>query len=224
MCADFSRYSVIVPALNEAAGIAACLRALAPLRAGGGELIVVDGGSADGTKAVATPWADKVIDAPRGRATQMNAGAAMAGGEVLCFVHADTQMSPDAMVQLARVQSWGRFDVSFSGRIRGLRMVAWMMNKRSCLTGVVTGDQCLFIPRALFKEIGGFPVQPLMEDVEISKRLRRHARPHCLRGPVITDSRRWASRGIWPTIVLMWFMRLAYFLGAKPERLAQWYR
>lgn len=221
---DFERISVVVPMLDEAVAIRACLRALAPLRAAGGEVIVVDGGSTDGSIAHAGQWADRIMVAPRGRAAQMNAGAAIARGAMLCFVHADTRVSPAALEYLARATGWGRFTVRFSGRPAVLRVVAWMMNRRSCLTGIATGDQCLFVSRGLFEQVGGFPTQPLMEDVEISKRLRRLHPPHCASAEVITDSRRWERRGVLRTILLMWWLRLAYFLGAHPTLLAAWYR
>ncbi|MCB1735552.1 MAG: TIGR04283 family arsenosugar biosynthesis glycosyltransferase [Gammaproteobacteria bacterium] len=219
-----NRCSIIVPALNEAGGIVACLTALETMRARGGEVIVVDGGSRDQTRFLAAPLADLVLAASRGRASQMNAGAAAARGDVLCFVHADTVLSAEAIAQLQEVRRWGRFEVRFSGRSGLLRLVAWMMNRRSCLSGIATGDQCMVMTRECFDRVGGFPELPLMEDVEISKRLRRIARPHCFRASVTTDSRRWDSRGTVRTILLMWWLRLAYFLGVSPQRLARWYR
>jgi len=219
------RLSIVVPVLDEAAGISAALRALAPLRARGHEVIVADGGSSDGTPALCAGHADAVIAAPRGRARQMNAGAARARGEVLLFLHADTLLPPDADATVLRAgAAWGRFDVRISGRSALLPVVAMLMNARSRRTGIATGDQAIFVRRALFDAVGGFPDQPLMEDIELSRRLRAHARPACLRERVVTSGRRWDQRGAWRTIVLMWTLRLRYWLGASPEVLARAYR
>lgn len=224
MATEFAHVSVVVPMLDEASGIGATLAALAPLRHGGGEVIVVDGGSTDVSVEIARPLADRVISSPRGRATQMNAGAAIARGRLLCFVHADTLMSARAVEMLRDVDGWGRFEVRLSGRGVLLGVIGWMMSRRSCLTGIATGDQCLFVARELFDTVGGFPEQPLMEDIEISKRLRRIVWPRCLLAPVVTDSRRWRRRGVVRTILLMWWLRWAYAVGVSPTRLAEWYR
>jgi rSAM/selenodomain-associated transferase 2 len=222
------RLSIVVPALDEAAGIAAALEPLAPLRAAGHEVIVVDGGSSDATAAVAARFADRVLAAPRGRASQMNAGAGVAAGEVLLFLHADTRL-PDGADRLVldalatSRRAWGRFDVRIEGRHWLLAVVAWLMNRRSRWTGIATGDQAIFVRRAAFETVGGFPAQPLMEDVELSARLKRISPPVCLDGPVVTSGRRWESYGVLRTILLMWWLRLCYFLGTPPERLAQRY-
>jgi rSAM/selenodomain-associated transferase 2 len=218
------RLSIIVPMLDEAGGIAATLGALRPL---GAEIIVVDGGSSDGTLAAATPHADRAIVAPRGRARQMNAGAAVASGEVLLFLHADTRLPPggDQLV-LAALDAgarWGRFDVRIAGNSPLFPLIATMMNRRSRLTGIATGDQAIFVHRDLFAAVGGFPDQPLMEDIALSARLRRIGRPACLRARVTTSGRRWEAKGVWRTILLMWSLRLRYFLGAAPEQLARDY-
>lgn len=223
------RLSIVVPALNEAGVIGDTLQALAPLRAQGCEVIVVDGGSRDATVALAQAWADRVLAAPRGRASQMNAGAAAARGDVLLFLHADTRLPADAHRQIetgmARTgRRWGRFDVRLSGVHPLLRVVERLMNLRSRLSGIATGDQAMFVERRLFLEVGAFPDQPLMEDVELSKRLKRHGRPLCLRVPVVTSSRRWEEGGIVRTILLMWALRAAYALGVPAERLARRYR
>ncbi|RUQ40874.1 MAG: glycosyltransferase [Candidatus Competibacteraceae bacterium] len=219
--------SIIVPVLNEAAGITAHLAMLAPLRAAGVELLVVDGGSTDATMALARPLADTVLSAPRGRATQMNIGAAHARGATLLFLHADTSLPPDAAahikVALAGGNAWGRFDVRISGQHPLLPVVAWAMNQRSRLTGIATGDQALFVRRAVFEQFGGFPELPLMEDIALSRRLKRHSPPACLRAQVLTSGRRWEQHGVLRTILLMWWLRLAYFLGADPHRLARRY-
>lgn len=223
------RLSIVVPALDEAAGIAATLDALAPLRARGAEVLVVDGGSTDATVALAVPRCDRVIAGPRGRARQMNAGAAVARAPVLLFLHADTRLPEGAddalLAALAGGPHWGRFDVRIEGRPPLLRVVAALMNLRSRLTGIVTGDQALFVRRDRFEALGGFPDQPLMEDIELSRRLRRAAgRPACLRLRVTTSGRRWEQRGVWRTIVLMWWLRWRYWRGAAPEALARAYR
>lgn len=219
------RISIIVPTLNEAHGIAATLTPLQTLRQAGHEVIVVDSGSTDDTVAHAAPLADHLVTSPRGRACQMNAGAAAATGDVLLFLHADTMLPLDASAHITTDNShlWGRFDVRLTGTHPLLRMVESMMNLRSRLTGIATGDQALFVERALFLEVGGFPEQPLMEDIALSRTLKRHGRPLCLRARVTTSSRRWEQNGVCSTILLMWRLRLAYFLGADPVRLARLY-
>jgi rSAM/selenodomain-associated transferase 2 len=224
-----SPISIVMPVLNEAAGIEAVLRALQPLRARGVEVVVADGGSTDHTKRFAARWADAVVDAPRGRARQMNAGAAQAQREVLLFLHADTLLPPDAdrLIQAAlqRGAAWGRFDVRISGRPWMLWVVAWFINLRSRLSGIATGDQALFITRPLFEQLGGFADQPLMEDVELCRSLKALGlRPACLRERVTTSGRRWEQRGVWRTIVLMWWLRWRYWRGAAPSELAKVYR
>ena len=226
------KLSIIVPALNEAENIGACLERLQPLRQSGHELIVVDGGSADETLAIAHSLADKVLVAPRGRAQQMNAGAGIASGEVLVFLHADTILPVQAADTIERACQrkcsdgvlWGRFDVRLSGRRMLYRLIEALINLRSRLTAVATGDQVIFIQRSLFQHVGGYPDIALMEDVAISKQLRSIARPFCLRPPVVTSSRRWEKQGIASTILLMWKLRLLYFCGVSPERLLKMYR
>ena len=219
--------SIVMPVLNEAAGIEDTLRALAPYRTRGVEVIVVDGGSHDGTAARALPLADRVIDSPRGRAAQMNAGAEAAKGDVLLFLHADTRLpdNADALIAdgLARSErAWGRFDVRFDDG-GWLHLVAFMMNWRSWATGICTGDQALFMTRAAFERVGGFPVIALMEDVAASARLKQITRPLCLDACVITSSRRWRQHGVWRTVLMMWRLRLAFFFGGDPKRLARHY-
>ena len=223
-----SSLSIVVPALDEAEAIETTLRALAPLRARGAEVIVADGGSADATAARALPLADRVATAPRGRARQMNAGAALASGDVLLFLHADTLLPRDADRHVRRAvdagAAWGRFDVRIAGRPRMLGIVAGLMNARSRWTGVATGDQAIFVRRAVFERLGGFPDQPLMEDVELTRRLREIGRPACLRVRVTTSGRRWETRGVWRTIFLMWRLRWRYWRGESPHALAEAYR
>jgi len=219
--------SIIMPVLNEVATIEATLMALSPFHARGVELIVVDGGSNDKTMTLAEPLVDQVLSAPRGRAAQMNCGAAAARGNVLLFLHADTRLPDDAdtlirdgLVQSGRV--WGRFDVRFNAG--GLFfLIAALMNLRSRLTGISTGDQAIFVTRAAFESAGGFPPIALMEDIALSARLKRISRPLCLRACVTTSARRWRTRGVLRTVFLMWRLRLAYFLGADPAQLARRY-
>lgn len=214
-----ARLSIVVPALNEAGGIRAALDALAPLRARGHEVIVVDGGSTDGTAELAAALCDRVLSAPRGRASQMNAGARAASGEVLLFLHADTRLPERFTIPADSL--WGRFDVRIQGRHPLLRVVAWAMNLRSRLTGIATGDQAIFVRRQAFP---GFEEIPLMEDIALSRRLKRLGAPACLREQVVTSGRRWESRGVLRTIFLMWRLRLLYFLGVSPQSLARRYR
>ena len=220
--------SVVMPVLDEAAGISATLRALAPLRARGHEVIVVDGGSADATVALASAGADRVIQGPRGRARQMNAGAAVAQGEVLLFLHADTLLpdAADGAVQQAIHEGarWGRFDVRISGGKAMFPVISALMNLRSRWSGITTGDQALFVQRTLFMQLGGYADQPLMEDIELSRRLRVLSPPACLRLRVLTSGRRWQQRGVWRTVWLMWRLRWRYWRGASPEALARAYR
>ncbi len=217
-----------MPVLNEAATLRQSLATLAPLRAAGHRLIVVDGGSHDDTLAQCHGQVDALLTAPRGRARQMNAGAATADGDVLLFLHADTTLPDhaDACVTQALAQGaqWGRFDVRISGKSPMLKVISRMMNWRSRVTGIATGDQAMFVRRALFEQIGGFPDQPLMEDIALSRRLLKHGPPACLREVVRTSGRRWESRGVWRTIWLMWRLRWRYWRGASPEVLARAYR
>ena len=222
------KLSIIVPVLDEARGIVPALNALAPFRARGAEAIVVDGGSADDTMALATPLADRVIAAPRGRAAQMNAGAAIATGDLLLFLHADTTLPEHADGLLLGALSdpawqWGRFDVRIEGRSPLLRVVAGFMNWRSQITGIATGDQAMFARRAAFDAAAGFPEIPLMEDIALSKKLKRLSRPLCLAARVVTSGRRFDQAGVVRTVLLMGRLRLAYFLGAEPAALARRY-
>jgi len=219
--------SIIMPVLDEAAGIEAALAALAPFRARGVEVIVADGGSQDATAALAHPLADYVIATARGRAAQMNAGAAAASGDIYLFLHVDTQLPPDAdrlvVDGIAHSgQDWGRFDVRFDGGGL-LALVALTMNLRSRITGIATGDQAAFVTRAAFERAGGFPAIALMEDVALSVKLKRIGRPLALRARVTTSARRWRKHGVLRTVLLMWGLRLRYFLGADPAKLARAY-
>ena len=220
--------SIIVPVLDEAAGISAALEALTPFRQRGVEVIVVDGGSRDRTMELARPLADRTIAAPRGRGAQMNAGAAIATGDVLLFLHADTRLPPDVdglLLEAMRDSTWqwGRFDTRIEGGNPLLAMVAGFMNWRSLITGIATGDQAMFVRRAAFDAAGGFPDIPLMEDVALSKRLKRIGRPLGLAARVVTSGRRYHKRGVIRMILLMWRLRFEYFLGVEPAALARRY-
>ncbi|WP_338057556.1 TIGR04283 family arsenosugar biosynthesis glycosyltransferase [Sulfuriflexus mobilis] len=222
------RCSIIVPVLNEAGTLPAWLSHLQTFRQAGHELILVDGGSHDASITLARPWVDKIITTSAGRGRQMNAGAAQARHEILVFLHADTFLPEDAMQVITqaladRRQAWGRFNVRLSGRHPLLRLIALMMNIRSCITGIATGDQAMFVRREVFEAQKGFSTIPLMEDIELSKRLRQQTRPACVRETVTTSSRRWEEHGILRTMWLMWRLRLAYWRGASPERLLQRY-
>lgn len=222
------RLSIIIPVLNEARSLQAHLPLLQAAREAGHEVILVDGGSTDEGPALAAPLVDKLVRSPAGRALQMNAGAAQASGDLLLFLHVDTRLPEGAiaLLQQAFVQpavQWGRFDVRLSGAHRAFRLIETMINLRSRVSGVATGDQALFLRAGLFHAIGGFPAIPLMEDVAITKTLRRLSRPLCLRERVTTSSRRWEQHGIVRTVLLMWWLRLLYVCGMSPARLRDMY-
>jgi rSAM/selenodomain-associated transferase 2 len=222
--------STIIPTLNEAATISDTLAALQPMRKRGHQVILVDGGSQDSTFSIAKPLVDLALCSSAGRATQMNAGAGVAHGDLLWFLHADTHIPVDTELLLEPLlrdctKEWGRFDIRLSGNELSLRIIERMMNWRSRLSGIATGDQGIFIYRDTFERIGGFSDMPLMEDVDISRRLKRASgMPLCLSHKLTTSSRRWEKHGVLPTIVLMWRLRLAYWLGASPTDLARQYR
>lgn len=222
------RLSIVVPVLDEAGGIVASLDALQPYRRWGHEVIVVDGGSRDDTVALATPRCDRLVVASRGRASQMNVGAQVASGDVLVFLHADTRLPDRADALIEEGLSvpgaiWGRFDVRIEGASRWFPVIAALMNLRSRWTGMATGDQAIFVKRAVFDAMGGYADIALMEDLALSRALRRRAPPVCLRDRVLTSGRRWERHGVVRTILLMWRLRLAWWLGANPERLARRY-
>lgn len=252
-----SRLRIVMPVLNEGADLVARLRALTPLRERGAEVVVVDGGSTDSTWAIARRWADAVLVAPRGRASQMNAGARWVKKTpvlrahnalninyfdskqsntnmpiqgyptALVFLHADTHLPAHADRQIADAlqagHDWGRFDVRIQGQHPLLPMVAALMNWRSRWRHIATGDQAIFVRRSSFEAVGGFPDQPLMEDIALSAKLARLSPPACLSGPVVTSGRRWDQHGFWRTVLLMWQLRWAYWRGASPHALAARY-
>lgn len=222
--------SVIVPILNEAALVPALARRLEMLSAQGLEVLVVDGGSADGGAARLAEQGLRVLSSAPGRARQMNRGAAVARGDILLLLHADTELPNHAAARIEAAlrdgrHHWGRFDLRIAGRSRWLPMIAFMVNWRSRLTAIATGDQAMFVRASVFAEIGGFAEQPLMEDIELCRRLRQAAgRPLCLRRKVVTSGRRWDQNGTWATIFMMWRLRWAYWRGVSAQRLAERYR
>lgn len=223
------KLSVIVPLLNEAPQLPGQLANLRPLLRDGDEVILADGGSDDDTVAIAEAAGFTVVKAPRGRASQMNAGAALATGQVLLFLHADTRLPEQAHACIDHALAngkhvWGRFDVRIAGRAFMLRVIGGLMNLRSRLSGIATGDQAMFVTRTCFESLRGFPDQPLMEDIELSKRLRALSWPACIRHRVTTSGRRWETRGVWRTILLMWRLRWNYWRGVPAQKLADAYR
>lgn len=221
-----SLISIVIPVLNEARHLAAKLQAL-QLHRNSCQLLLIDGGSQDASEAIAEPWVDKIRHSPPGRARQMNLGAAEADADILLFLHADTQLPDDAVTLIIQAfadgYQWGRFDVKFDNPKPIFKLIAMMMNHRSRLTGIATGDQCLFVTRQAFQAVGGFPEIALMEDIALSARLKKHGKPCCLNANVITSARRWEQHGVVKIILLMWRMRLAYFFGADPDELATRY-
>ncbi len=222
------RISVIIPVLNEANLIVKTLSALQSLRQAGHEVIVVDGGSHDATLSLSKPYADRLIQGSRGRSRQMNNGAKSANNEILLFLHADTLL-PEGADRLIlegiekKKKSWGRFDVKLSGKGPLFRVIEFLMNWRSRLSSIATGDQAIFAKTDLFQSVGGFPEIDLMEDIALSKILKNHGRPLCLWQRVLTSSRRWEEKGFLRMILLMWLLRLAYFFKTDPKRLAKLY-
>lgn len=219
--------SIIIPTLNEEVGISCFLTKLQALRPQC-ELIVVDGGSKDETINLAESYVDDVIKSGQGRALQMNVGAAMASAPVLLFLHADTCLPNDAVEHIKQAMNkgfcWGRFDIKLTGKSPMLSIVAWMMNKRSRWTGIATGDQAIFVKKEIFDRVGGYADIALMEDINLSAKLKEKGKPYCSRSRVISSGRRWLSFGIFKTISLMWWLRLRYFLGTDPVELERLYR
>ncbi|TDX32843.1 rSAM/selenodomain-associated transferase 2 [Modicisalibacter xianhensis] len=219
--------SIIIPTLDEAATIELHLSSLLSLWVCGCEIIVVDGGSTDDTPRLAAPYASQVIASRPGRATQMNAGARASRSERLLFLHADTRLPRRAdklvLAALCNSQRWGRFDIRLEGRSSWLPVVSLAMNLRSRLTGIATGDQALFMTRDAFEAVGGFPEQPLMEDIELCRRLKRLSPPACLHERVCSSGRRWDCQGGWRTIVQMWRLRYRYWRGTDSQTLAKEY-
>lgn len=222
------KISIIIPVLNEAEHIADTLKSLDPYRRQGHEVIVIDGGSKDDTVPIAEQYADKVLRSDAGRALQMNSGIDEALGDVLLFLHADTRLPGDAAAMVIHAVEegcfWGHFNVRLSGRHFMFRIIERMMNMRSCITGVATGDQAIFVSLESIQIVGAYPQLPLMEDVVFSKRLRNLGWPACIRQQVVTSSRRWEEKGILRTMLLMWRLRLLFFLGMSVDKLARQYQ
>lgn len=215
---------IVVPVLNESPQLASYLGELQRFRERGVQIVVVDGGSSDDSLEIARDLADLAFVAPQGRARQMNAGSAACTSDMLLFLHADTRLphNADTLVRRATLggRDWGRFDVTIDSPRPVMRLVGALMNLRSRWSGIATGDQAMFVRQDLFHRVGGFPDQPLMEDVALSALLKRHGAPACLRDRVTTSARRWERHGLWRTILLMWRLRAAYFFGADPLELA----
>jgi len=223
------KLSIIIPVFNEAENIANTLKQLQVYRQRDHEVIVVDGGSRDNTVDCVQDMADQLLISKPGRAMQMNIGAEQAQSEVLVFLHADTQLpnSADTLIIKAMEQAaqWGRFNVRLSGQHILFRLIENMMNWRSCLTGIATGDQVIFVRRTLFEQVGGYPEIKLMEDIELSKKLKLFGKPVCIKQRVTTSSRKWEKNGIVRTMLLMWRLRLLYFFGVSPNKLhARYYQ
>ena len=222
------KVSIIIPVLNEAEHIADTLISLASYRSQGHEVIVIDGGSNDGTVSISQQYADSVLRSDAGRAMQMNSGIDEASGDALLFLHADTRLPADAVAKLIHAVEdgyfWGRFNVRLSGKHFMFRIIERMMNLRSCITGVATGDQAIFVSHESIEIVGAYPRLPLMEDIVFSKRLRELGRPACISQQVVTSSRRWEDKGILRTMLLMWRLRLLFFLGVSADRLARQYQ
>ena len=219
--------SIVIPVLNEDGSIKNLLQQLQSYRQQGHEIIVVDGGSIDDTISISESLSDKVIPSSSGRALQMNNGAAQSRNDTLWFIHADTVLPDNALenVQQALTKSdWGRFNVKLSGSNILFRLIETMMNIRSCMTGVATGDQAMFVKRKLFESVRGYSNLPLMEDVDLSKKLKKFSRPNCLKETLTTSSCRWEKNGILSTVLLMWRLRFLYWLGVSADKLASQYK
>lgn len=220
------KISIILPVLNEEKTIAATLRALVQIAPH--EVIVVDGGSIDRTVEICRHYGVKILTSSRGRARQMNAGAQEASGDALLFLHADTRLPDSALDDIQRALRnpcylGGRFDVQLDGTHWMLKIVGQMINYRSRITKVGTGDQAIFVRREVFERIGGYPDIPLMEDIALCRALKRRGQIACLRTRVVTSARRWESEGVWRTIVRMWTLKFLYLAGVPPARLKQFY-
>ena len=222
------RIAIVIPTLNEGASINDTLSALQAWRQRGHQIILVDGGSNDSTTTNAEHLVDLILHSPKGRALQMNMGAENSDADVLLFLHADTRLKEgsDQLIieSISKDKLWGRFNVSFTSDRIIFKVIAYFMNLRSCITSIATGDQAIFVEKQLFDEVGRFPTQPLMEDIQLSITLRGRGRADCLKETATTSSRRWEQQGVYKTILQMWLLRLAYFCGVPAERLKYWYK
>jgi len=224
---SITKLSFIIPCLNEEKYIVETLQRLQKCRHHGHEIILSDGGSKDRTIEFAKPLIDQHIITSAGRAKQMNQGAKVANGNILCFLHADTlapESIDEAILEFENKFSWGFFQIKLSGKHWQFRIIEWMINNRSQISQIASGDQGIFVTRTLFNKISGFSEMPLMEDIELSKRLKKISPPVCIRRTRLnTSSRRWEKHGIIRTVLLMWGLRLAYFLGTPTNTLAKAY-
>jgi rSAM/selenodomain-associated transferase 2 len=221
------KVSIIIPVLNESLHITETLEHLQQYRDQGHEIIVVDGGSYDNTVLCATNLSDRVVKSKPGRAMQMNAGVKYAQNDALLFLHADTVLPVGAcdliIDALCSDNAWGRFDVRLSGKNWMFRVIENLMSWRSRLTSIATGDQAIFVLKRLFIDAGAYPEIRLMEDIALSKELRNYKKPVCIKNQVVTSSRKWEKNGVLKTVLLMWRLRLMYFFGASPDKLARSY-
>jgi rSAM/selenodomain-associated transferase 2 len=220
------RISVIVPVLNEEKSIAASLMELQRLKPE--EMIIVDGGSSDETREICQRFGVELYLSHPGRAAQMNFGAQRASGDVLLFLHADTRLPPSAFDDIrAALQDrqvlGGRFDLELDSPRPLLKLIGFMISLRSRLSKVGTGDQAIFVRREIFAELGGYADIPLMEDVALSRALKRRGAVACLRSRVVSSARRWEMEGIWRTVLKMWTLKTLYLLGISPVRLKRYY-
>ncbi|MFT5321306.1 MAG: rSAM/selenodomain-associated transferase 2 [Pseudohongiellaceae bacterium] len=223
-----NKITIIIPVLNDVDALKMLLPQLQACREQGHELLVIDGGSSDGSIPFSRNLVDRILMTGVGRGRQMNLGAENASHNILLFLHADSRISDQCLEELLAAMSescnhWGRFDVQLDQPGFSYSVIAAMMNLRSRLSGVSTGDQGMFVRREIFHRVGGFQSISLMEDIALSKALRKHSRPVCLSSKLLTSARRWQQQGIVKTIFLMWSLRLAYFLGANPDKLAEIY-
>lgn len=219
------KFSIIIPTLNEEKTIASCLLPLQPLR-DKCEIIIVDAANQPPINYPHAHLADKIINSAKGRARQMNIGANHANGAILLFLHADTDLPEHALPLIEQHlgnQQWGRFDIQLNGDHFMLKVIAWMMNRRSRLTGIATGDQVIFVTKEAFAAVGHYPEIALMEDIALSQALKKISPPLCLYAKVTSSGRRWERYGVYKTILLMWSLRLRYFFGADPQLLAELY-
>jgi rSAM/selenodomain-associated transferase 2 len=224
---ELNDLSFVIPVLNEESIIASLLGSLQTYRLRGAEIVLVDGGSSDKTIAMAQPWVDKLVTSKAGRARQMNSGAKVVTRKYLCFLHADTQLPDNAGERLLAFMAsdccWGRFDIRLSGSRWMFVVISTLINWRSRLSGIATGDQAIFMTYQAFAAVDGFPTIPLMEDVAISRKLKLLGQPYFIDSPVTTSSRRWEKNGICKTILLMWKLRWQYYRGVSPEKLYDQY-
>ena len=222
-----TKISIIIPVYNEAESIEGFLQGLQVFRQYGHEIVLIDGKSEDDTASLARPYVDRMISSHRGRAQQLHLGAKMATGQVFLFLHADTQLPELADELILRSLGsgfyWGRFNIRLSGSSFLFRIIEKMMNWRSCMTGIATGDQALYMTKMIYQDVGGFPQIGLMEDIELCTQLSKWTKPDCLKQAVVSSSRRWENNGIVRTVFFMWKLRLQYYFGVSADKLQSKY-